>query len=114
MVIFGWGYGVSELGGIGELVEIFGCGWLIRLVIGWVGVVVVVVLLVGFGWCGWVFFEKYQIDVVVGQVLQVVCSYVVKLVIMDCEWIDYNMRDIFEGLIGEFKDKYGKFSVYFC
>lgn len=73
-----------------------------------VGVVVAVV--VGAGYEGWLLFQQHQKDVSAAQALDAARKYAVTLTSTDPNAIDQNFTDILNGATGDFKDTYAKAS----
>jgi Mce-associated membrane protein len=82
----------------------------IRPAMRWAAVGVVVAVLAGAGYEGWLLFQQHHKDVATTQALDAAKKYAVTLTSTDPNAIDQNFTDILNGATGDFKDTYSKAS----
>lgn len=76
----------------------------------WVATGVVVVVLAGAGYEGWLLYQQHEKNVAAAQALDAARKYAVTLTTTDPNAIDQNFTDILGGATGDFKDTYTKAS----
>lgn len=77
-----------------------------RSVLRWVAAAVLVAVLAGAGYEGWVLYQHHQEDVAADQALEAAKSFTLALTTVDPNAIDQNFTDVLDGATGEFKDMY--------
>lgn len=74
----------------------------------WAAVVMVVALLAGAGYEGWLLYQRHKADVAAAQALDAAEQFAVTLTSTDPDAVDQNFTDVLNGATGDFKDTYTK------
>ncbi len=82
-----------------------------RSAIRWIAAVVLVAVLAGAGYEGWLLFQQHQKDVAAAQALDAAKKFTLTLTTIDPNAIDKNIADVRDGSTGEFKDLYERSSA---
>ena len=73
--------------------------------------ILVVAVLGGVGYAGWLMYRQHQLDTASRDALHAAEKYAVVLTSIDTNAIDQNFSDVLDGSTGEFKDMYSKSST---
>ena len=79
-----------------------------RSVLRWVAPAVLVAILAGAGYEGWLLFQHHQRDAAAAQALEAAEKYAVALTGVDPNAIDKNFAEVLDGATGEFKRMYSE------
>jgi Mce-associated membrane protein len=82
----------------------------IKSAIRWASAVVIIAVVAGAGYEGWLLFQQHQTDVAAAQARDAAQKYAVTLTSTDPNAVDQNFTDILNGATGDFKDQYTKAS----
>ncbi|QLL06495.1 Mce protein [Mycobacterium vicinigordonae] len=80
----------------------------VRSVIRSAAVAVLVAVVAGAGYEGWLLFRQHETDVAARQALETAERYAVILTSADAGSVDKNIADVLSGATGEFKQRYAK------
>ncbi|WP_370484489.1 Mce protein [Mycobacterium sp. pUA109] len=72
----------------------------------WLAAAVLVLVLAGAGYEGWLLYQQHQKDVAAAQALEAAQKFTLALTTIDPNAIDKNFAEVLDGATGEFKDMY--------
>ncbi|WP_242657070.1 Mce protein [Mycobacterium talmoniae] len=72
----------------------------------WLAAAVLVLVLAGAGYEGWLLYQQHQKDVAAAQALEAAQKFTLALTTIDPNAIDKNFAEVIDGATGEFKDMY--------